>query len=126
VKYQNQLEGDDYYNMMFDKMDDAIENHLDALRRIEVEELKVAKAYNRKVREKLFQIDELVWKMILPIGWRDNKFGKWSPSWEGPYQVTRIVPGNAYFLKTLEGKSLSKALNVKYLKKYYLSVWQGS
>jgi hypothetical protein len=62
--------------------------------------------------------------MILPIGKRDNKFGKWSPSWEGPYMVSKVVPDNACFVKTLEGQELPKALNGKYLKKYYPSMWQ--
>jgi hypothetical protein len=55
--------------------------------------------------------------MILPIGKRDNRFSKWSPSWEGPYMVSKVVPSNAYFIKTLEGQELPKALNGKYLKK---------
>jgi hypothetical protein len=49
---------------------------------------------------------------------------KWSPSWEGPYKVTSIVTGKTYFVETLEGRELPKALNGKYLKKYYPSVWQ--
>jgi hypothetical protein len=64
--------------------------------------------------------------MILPIGSQDAKFRKWSPSWEGPFQVIRIVPGNSYFVETLDGVKLAKALNEKYLKKFYPSVWQGS
>jgi hypothetical protein len=35
-----------------------------------------------------------------------------------------VVPGNAYFMEDLEGRSLSKALNGKYLKCYYPSKWQ--
>jgi hypothetical protein len=38
--------------------------------------------------------------------------------------VSKVVPGNAYFIKTVEGQELSKALNGKYLKKYYPSIWQ--
>jgi hypothetical protein len=64
----------------------------------------------------------LLWKMFLLIGTRSSKFGKWSPSWEGPYIVTKVVPGNAYFMETLEGQKLGKALNGKYLKKYYPSI----
>jgi hypothetical protein len=41
---------------------------------------RVARAYNKKVRPKSFQITELVWKTILPLGTKDVKFGKWSPS----------------------------------------------
>jgi hypothetical protein len=93
---------------------------------ISSEKLKVARAYNKRVKEKLFQVGELVWKTILPLGTRDNKFGKWSPSWEVPYRVVSVVPGNSYFVETLEGRKLNKALNGKYLKKYYPSVWQGT
>lgn len=52
--------------------------------------------------ERTFQIGELVWKTILPLGSRDQKFGKWSPSWKGPFKVIGIVPGGAYFVETLE------------------------
>jgi hypothetical protein len=78
------------------------------------------------VREKSFQIGDLVWKIILPLGTQDRKFGKWSPSWEGPYKVVGVVLGNAYFVENVEGKELAKALNDKYLKWYCLSIWQGA
>ena len=42
---------------------------------------------------------------------------------EGPYRINRCVPGNAYILETLESEEFSRALNGKYLKKYYLSIW---
>jgi hypothetical protein len=67
-----------------------------------------------------------VWKTILPLGTKDRKIGKWSPSWEGPFRVVGVVPGNAYFLETLEGQSLRNAMNGRYLKKYYPSIWQGT
>jgi hypothetical protein len=73
-----------------------------------------------------FQVGDLVWKTILPIGTRDNRFGKWSPSWEGPYRIAAVVSGNAYFVETLERQGLAKALNGKYLKRYFPSVWQGA
>jgi hypothetical protein len=91
----------------------------------EVEEkMKTAKAYNKRVEEKSFQVGDLVWKTILPLGTRSGKFSKLSPSWEGPFRVIPVVPGNAYFVEDLEGHSLSKALNGKYLKCYYPSMWQ--
>jgi hypothetical protein len=65
-----------------------------------------------------------VWKMILPLGNQSGKFGKWLPSWEGPFGVIRVVSGNAYFMEDLEGRSLLKALNGKYLKRYHPSMWQ--
>jgi hypothetical protein len=35
---------------------------------IEKEKVKIAKAYNKRVVEKLFQVGGLVWKMILLLG----------------------------------------------------------
>jgi hypothetical protein len=74
--------------------------------------------------EKSFQVGDLVWKMILPLGTRSGKLDKWSPSWEGPFRVIHAMPSNAYIMEDLEGHSLSKALNGKYLKRYYPSMWQ--
>ena len=65
-----------------------------------------------------------VWKVRLPIGSKDNRFGKWSPNWEGLYQIKWCAPGNAYILETLEGEEeFDRAINGKFLKKYYPSVW---
>ena len=62
--------------------------------------------------------------MKLLIGSKDNKFGKWSPNWEGPYRIKRCALGNAYILETLEGEEeFDSAINRKYLKKYFPSVW---
>jgi hypothetical protein len=62
--------------------------------------------------------------MILLLETRSDKFGKWSLSWEIPFRVIRVLPSNAYFMEDLEGHSLSKALNGKYLKCHYPSMWQ--
>jgi hypothetical protein len=94
------------------------------LEEIEKEKTKIAKAYNKRVVEKSFQVGDLVWKIILPLGTRSGMFGKWSPSREGLFRVIRVVPGNAYFVEDLEEHSLPNALNRKYLKCYYPSTWQ--
>jgi hypothetical protein len=65
-----------------------------------------------------------VWKTILPLKTKDRKIGKWSLSWEGPYKVVPIISDNAYMLETLLGDKLPKALNERFLKQYYPSVWQ--
>jgi hypothetical protein len=86
--------------------------------------LRVAKHYNKKVRSKEFSKGDLVWKVKLPIGSKDRRFGKWSPNWDGPYRIKRCVPDNAYILETLEGEEeFDKAINGKFLKRYYPSIW---
>jgi hypothetical protein len=124
VTGQDSLSAMEYHELMMDKIDDVPESRFKALEEIEREKVKISKAYNKRVMEKSFQVGDLVWKMILSLGTQSGKFCKWSPSWEGPFRVIQIVPSNAYFMKNLEGYSLLKALNGKYLKHYYPSMWQ--
>jgi hypothetical protein len=72
---------------MLDSLDEVSDERVKALGEIERDKLRVAKSYNKRVKEKSFQVGDLVWKMILPIGSRSNKFGKWSPNWERPYRI---------------------------------------
>jgi hypothetical protein len=77
---------------------------LEALEAIEKDKRRVARAYNKKVKAKSFQVGDLIWKTILPIGSKSNKFGKWSPSWEGPYKIVRVCSGNSYMVESLQGQ----------------------
>jgi hypothetical protein len=121
---QDYLSAKEYTELMMNKVNEALESWLKALEEIEKEKVKIAKVYNKRAVEKLFQDGDLVWKMILSLGTWSGKFGKWSPSWEGPFRVIRVMLGNAYFMEDLGGNSLLKALNGKYLKRYYPSMWQ--
>lgn len=68
------------------------------------------------VKTKSFQVGYLVWKKNVPLKTKDRKFGRWSPSWDGPYRVAQVIFGNAYILETLQGEKLPKALNDCFLK----------
>jgi hypothetical protein len=124
VTGQAHLSAKEYNELMMHKIDDAPESQFKAFEEIEKEKVKIAKAYNKCIMEKSFHVGDLVWKMILPLGTRSGKFGKWSPSWEGPFRVIWLVPGNTYFVENLEGHLLPKVLDGKYLKRYYPSMWQ--
>jgi hypothetical protein len=104
----------------------VLDERINALGEIERDKLRVAKAYNKRVKEKSFQDEDLVWKTILPIGSRSNKFRKWSPNWEGPYRIEEVIPGNSYMVESIQGTSPPRVLNRKYLKRYYPSVWQDA
>ena len=83
-------------------------------------------AYNKKVKLKSFQVGDLIWKTILPLGMKSNKFGKWSPSWEDPYKIIKVISGNSYMVETVHGERLPRAINERYLKKFYSCVWQSA
>jgi hypothetical protein len=107
---------------MLDRLDEASDERITTLAEIERDKLRVAGAYNKKVKEKLFQDGDLIWKMILPIESKSSKFRKWSPNWEGPYRIEEIIPRNSYMVESVQGTALPRELNGKYLKRYYTSV----
>jgi hypothetical protein len=92
----------------------------------ERDKLRVVRAYTKRVKEIFFQVRDLIWKMILPIGSKSNKFGKWSPNCEGPYRIEKVISENSYMVQSVQGTSLPRVLNKKYLKKYYPSVWRDT
>jgi len=106
------LTTDDYAALMKDGLEDLAGHRLNVLINVD-----------KEVKVKTFDQGDLVWKLILSVGTKDSKFGKWSPTWEGPFKINICVPGNAYILETWEGEEFSRALKGKYLKKYYPSVW---
>ena len=120
---QDQLNADDYDILMKDELEDLAGHRLKALVSIEENKKRVARWYEKRVKAKEFADGDLVWKLILPIGTKSSRFGKWSPNWEGPYWISRSAPGNAFILETLEGVEFPRALNRTYLKKYYPSIW---
>jgi ribosomal protein L21E len=110
---------------MMDNIDEVADKCMEALEEIEKDK-RVARAHNKKVKVKSFQVGDLVWKTILPIGSKSNKFGKWSPSWEGPYKVVKVCSGSCYMVETLQGQRLPRALNRRYLKVFHPSVWEDA
>ena len=111
---------------MMDNIDEVTDNRMKALKEIEKDKLRLARAYNKKVKGKSFQVRDLVWKTILPLRMKSNKFGKWLPNWEGPYRIVKAIFENSYMLETLQRDRLLRAINERYLKKYYPNVWQDA
>jgi hypothetical protein len=75
VTEQDSLSAKEYHKLMMDKIDNVSESQFNALEKMEREKVKIHKAYNKHVVEKSFQVGDLIWKMILPLGSRSGKFG---------------------------------------------------
>jgi hypothetical protein len=76
IARQNELSAVNYYNLMLDRLDEVSDERVKVLGEIERDKLRVARAYNKKVKKKLFQVGDIIWKTILPIGSRSNIYGK--------------------------------------------------
>jgi hypothetical protein len=101
IARQNELSVVDYHNLMLDRLDKASDERMKALGEIERDKLRVDRVYNKRVKDKSFLVEDLVWKTILPIGSKSNKFGMWSPNWEGPYRIEEVIPRNSYMVQSV-------------------------
>jgi len=104
--------------MILDELVDLDEERLVALEVLTKQKERVEKAYDKKVKSKLFAQGDLVWKVILPMDKKNRVLGKWSPSWEGPWEILRVFSNNAYEIEELNDDQRILRINGKYLKKY--------
>ncbi|XP_010682915.1 uncharacterized protein LOC104897674 [Beta vulgaris subsp. vulgaris] len=125
IAQQTGLSGEEYSQAMNIEITDALETKEEALAKMKIKKEKVARAYNKKVVLKEFQVNDKVWKMFLPeAAYKDPRLGKWSPKWQGPFIIYKKLSGNAYLLEDIDDKVKDRALNGNFLKKYQPSIWE--
>ena len=76
VMLQNDLSPKVYKDLVIDDLEDLSYLRLRALENIVANKLRVAKYYNKRVKNKQFSEGDLVWKVKLLIRSKDSKFGK--------------------------------------------------
>jgi len=86
---------------MLDELVDLDEERLTALDVLLRQKERVAKAYNKKVKSKSFNVGDLVWKVLLPMEKKDKVLGIWSPNWEGSFEVIHVFSNGAYEIEEL-------------------------
>ena len=45
--------------------------------------------------------------------------GKFTPNYEGPYVIKKVLPGGALILVEMDGRELPKPVNADAVKKYF-------
>jgi transposase InsO family protein len=123
VEFQNDLTAEQYAALMNDNVEDLTELRLWSPEKNRENKAKVARAYNKKVKLKEFQVRDLVWEAVLPSGTKDAPYGKWSPNWHGPYRIDQVLAENAHMLEELDGVKFPVAVNGQHLRKYFSSMW---
>ncbi|XP_074300492.1 uncharacterized protein LOC141631767 [Silene latifolia] len=79
----------------------------------------LARSYNKNVKVRTLQVGDLVLRKVFQIT-KNQRAGKFSYNWEGPYQVESIVGNGGYRLMTMEGQIVPRSWNIIHLKKYYI------
>ena len=103
---------------MYDTLLDVEVHKLAALDTLFRQKEQVASAYNKRVNAKAPVFGNMVWKVILHMDRRDKVLGKWSPNWEGPFQIVQVFSNNAYEIEELTPEGRILQVNGKYLKRY--------
>ncbi|XP_070008201.1 uncharacterized protein [Nicotiana sylvestris] len=76
---------------------------------------RMARAYNKKVRPRNFEVGQLVLRRILPH--HQEKKGKFAPNWKVPYIIRKILPKGALYLGNIEGNDPETAVNADAVKR---------
>jgi len=64
---------------------------------------------------KTFTQCDLVWKVVMPLSIKKFKFyAKWSPNWEAPYKIVKILSSNPYLIIKVNGGDLIMRINGKH------------
>ncbi|XP_049362782.1 uncharacterized protein LOC125827534 [Solanum verrucosum] len=79
---------------------------------------RMARAYNKKVRPRNFEVGQLVVKHILPH--QDEAKGKFFPNWQGPYVIKQVLTTGALQLADMEEKAIDTIVNADSIKRYYI------
>ncbi|XP_030467070.1 uncharacterized protein LOC115686025 [Syzygium oleosum] len=62
---------------------------------------RVAKSFNRKIRPRHFEVNDLILRKILSV--IPHPYGKFGPNYSGPYVVKKVLPGGALILAEMDG-----------------------
>ncbi|XP_050916486.1 uncharacterized protein LOC127131615 [Lathyrus oleraceus] len=118
IQRYHEIPIESYWSMMLDELVDLDEERLKALELLKWKKKRVENSYNTKVKIKTFSPEYLVWKVILPMDRKDRTLGKWSPKWEGPFQILQVFSNGAYEIEELNENKRILRVNGKYLKNY--------
>ena len=95
------------------------DKRLQAQQQIELYQARISKAYNKKVKERIFKKGDLVLANRRPMVMTHKTKGKFNPKWEGPFVVETVYSNGAYRLINKKGDRLMMPINGKFLKQYY-------
>jgi len=91
----------------------------DAYLREEVAKARMARFYNRRVKERPLAVGDLVLRKMEAIG-KGASQGKLTPNWEGSYIIYEEVRPDTFRLQTLQGVEVPRAWHSQNLRRYFI------
>jgi len=107
------------YRLRLQELEALDDKRLQAQQQIELYQVRITRAFNKKVKERTFKKGDLVLAVRRPMVMTHKTKGKFQPKWEGPFVVKSVYSNGAHSLITSDGDTLMMPINDKFLKNYY-------
>ncbi|KAI5406183.1 hypothetical protein KIW84_052795 [Lathyrus oleraceus] len=101
----------------YDQLNLIEEKRLTAMCHGQLHQQRMKKAFDKKVKPRVFREGDLVLKKVLSFA--PDSRGKWTPNYEGPYVVKRAFSSGALILTTMDGEDFTRPVNSDAVKKYF-------
>jgi len=95
------------------------EKRLQAQQHIELYQARISKAFNKKVKQRVFQKGDLLLAVRRLMIMTHKTKGKFQPKWEGPFVIEIVYSNGVYRLIIRNGDTLMMSISGRFLKKYY-------
>ena len=117
VLAETDLDEAEWVRKRIDQLNLIDEKRMTALCHGQLYQQRMARAFNKKVRPRDFKEGDLVLRKVLP-NIQDPR-GKFTPNYEGPYVVKKVLTGGALILSHMDGPDLKDPVNSDAVKMYY-------
>ncbi|XXG88172.1 hypothetical protein AAC387_Pa12g0416 [Persea americana] len=119
VSLQNEMTQESNVKLRLQELDNHDERRLEALQSVELYQARMARSFDKRVRQRAHKKGDLVLAVKRPMVFAHKSKGKFEPKWEGPFVIGKVFSNGAYALLNMEGDRCMLPINGKFLKWYY-------
>ncbi|KAI5411032.1 hypothetical protein KIW84_056253 [Lathyrus oleraceus] len=112
------LQEAEWVRTLYEELSLIEEKRLAAICHGQLYQQRMKRAFDKKVRPRVYHVGDMVLKRILPP--QNDRRGKWTPNYEGPFVVKKVFSGGALLLTTMDGEDFPSPLNADAVKKYFV------
>ena len=117
VALKHQISEIEWAQSRYDQLSLLDERRLRATDHVQAYQMKMTRAFRKRVRPRKFKKGDLVLKVLQ--GLINDPRGKFRPNWSGPYVIQDLTQEGAAWLTDLDGNQFTKPVNVDQLKRFY-------
>ncbi|XP_070002700.1 uncharacterized protein [Nicotiana sylvestris] len=113
-----EIEDNEWVKTLLEQLTMIDEKRMAAVCHRQLYQQRMARAYNKKVWPRNFEVGQLVLRRILPH--HEETKGNFAPNWKGTYIIRKLLPKGALYLGNIEGNDPETTVNADAIKRYYV------